>query len=72
MLFPKVIKNCISQTKKEYNRLMKRRGERLLLFIEHDVPKIIITNEIELLRESFLKFFIKKYIRKVGMLKILL
>lgn len=64
MLLPKVIKNCIKQTRKEYNKVMKRRGERLLQFIEYDVPKIIITNEIELLRQPFYKFFIKKYKNK--------
>lgn len=65
MLFSKIIPNCIKCYKIEYDRLIKRRGERLLLFIEYDVPKIIITNEIELLRESFFKFVIKKYIRKI-------
>jgi hypothetical protein len=64
MLFSKTISNCIEQTRKEYDKIINRRGERLLTFIEHDVPKFIITAEIELLRESFLKFFIKKYIRK--------
>jgi hypothetical protein len=65
MLFPKAFTNYLKCSKHEYNRLMKRRGERLLLFIDYDVPKIIITNEIELLRESFLKFIIKKYIKKI-------
>jgi hypothetical protein len=65
MLLSKIIPDCIKSYRKEYNKLMKRRGERLLLFIEYDVPKIIITNEIELLRESFLKFVIKKYMRKI-------
>ena len=65
MLFSKTFTNYIRCSRKEYNRLMKRRGERLLMFIEYDVPKIIITNEIELLRESFLKFVIKKYMRKI-------
>ena len=65
MLFSKVIPNFIKCYKIEYDRLMKRRGERLLLFIEYDVPEFIIVNEIKLLRESFLKFVIKKYIRKL-------
>lgn len=65
MLLPKTFTNCLKCSQYEYNKLMKRRGERLLLFIEYDVPKFIITNEIELLREPFYKFFIKKYYRKL-------
>ena len=64
MLFIKVIKNHVKQTKIEYNRIIKRRKERLLKFIEYDSPRIIIVNEIELLREPFYKFFMKKYIKK--------
>jgi hypothetical protein len=71
MLFYKTIKNCVIQSRKEYNRLMKRRQERLLTFIEYDVPRLIITNEIELLREPFYKFFIKKYMNKIGRIQIL-
>jgi hypothetical protein len=44
---------------------MLRRGNRLLEFIEHDVPKFIIIAEINLLREPFYKFFINKYMRKI-------
>ena len=65
MLFYKTIKNCVKQSRFEYNSIMLRRGNRLLEFIEHDVPKFIVIAEINLLREPFYKFFINKYMRKI-------
>jgi len=72
MLFYKTISDCITQSRKEYNRLIKRRKERLLEFIRYDVPKFIIVNEIELLREPFYKFLVKRLMNKLYSRKILL
>jgi len=45
---------------KKYKETIKRRKDRLLFFIESDVPKEIITNEIDLIRQSYLSFIWSK------------